>query len=558
MTEKLLSALTLMIIALAVFVPLGSPVVGAGTPLVSMNTSSQASMNASGSTGAGTSQGGAPRSSSGAQGFGSSQEEVLVYGANYSATPSGIVFNIWVKNNGSQTATVYTGFPEAQVIISNNALTVWSSSYGHFYPMIIFPLHIAAGQQFKWNFTWNYTDDAGLRVSPGEYQASAFALGQQVAAFQLSVSLSGIVSPSTASSTKSTATNSAAYFSIRVHPAGKRQIVVNMKIDEFGASAANLSELIDQLGLDNSLFTVNAGPFSVVSMGTYRGDHEEVHQFVVFDANGATYYGFNNATRKVIENTIFVSSSAAQGAMAELKGNTTAVAGISASILEEQTAFAEMRDSSLTGNYHMFMSALDKLVRAQVGEKVQVAAQLSEQNEKVPEKAFIKGLLTGAAALEKNVETQFKITEDQGNQVPEAANAAFVEGENNLTQAIQANSAGNLGAAFQYVKASMRAFQNALVLNAKARSSSMNEQAGLKANVTAKLDAAWRLENVTASLVPANSAAEVYITGQSGAKADLDSAQAALKAGNYSEAETYISEALQDLKYALRALGDFT
>jgi len=558
MTEKLLSALTLMIIALAVFVPLGLPVAGAGSPLISMNTSSQASMNASGSAGAGAPQGGATSTSSGAQGFGSSQEEVLVYGANYSAKPSGIVFNIWVKNNGAQTAVVYTGFPEAQVIISSNALTVWSSSYGHFYPMIIFPLHIAAGEQLNWNFTWNYTDNAGVRVSPGEYQASAFALGQRVAEFQLIVGPSGSVSPSTASSTESTVTNGAAYFTIRVHPAGKRQIVVNMKIDEFGASAANLSELIDQLGLDNSLFAVNAGPFSVVSMGTYRGDNEEVHQFVVFDANGATYYGFNNATHKVIENAIFVSSNVAEGMLAELKGNAAAAAGISASTSEETTAFAELRNSSLTGNYHAFISALRKLVRAQVGETAQAAAQLSEQNGKMPEKAFLKGLFSGAVALEKNVQTQFKITEDQGDQVPEVANAAFVEGENNLTQAIQADSAGNSGEAFQYVKASMRAFQDALVLNAEARSSSINEQAGLEVNVTAKLNAAWRLENVTASLVPANSAAEVYITGQSGAKAYLDSAGAALKAGNYSEAETYIREALSDLRLALRALGDFT
>ncbi|MFP3220657.1 MAG: hypothetical protein RXR41_05955, partial [Candidatus Marsarchaeota archaeon] len=76
-------------------------------------------------------------------------------------------------------------------------------------------------------------------------------------------------------------------------------------------------------------------------------------------------------------------------------------------------------------------------------------------------------------------------------------------------------------------------------------------QTGELTQLQAQIQVAWRLENATSSLVPANSAASAYIYGPTGAKAELNMAQNALNAGEASVCRAHLNQAMADLKSAL-------
>jgi|GEM_PF-5524692 len=517
-----------------------------------------------------------------AGGFQDQGQGSLIYGASYFTTTSGVNFTVWVYNGGEKTATVYTGFPEAQVVITplGSSHEIWSSSYGKIYPYIIFPLQIQPLENLTWKFTWDYVDNGGLPVAPGEYVATAYALGKKAAVFELDVGPSGLTGSSGSGSYSGqgssgnfyvgvnpggpminvSATNTATTLTITVNSAKAHCLEVKIDVKHFGREAASLSEVIDQMGLGNSLFSLNAGPYAIVSWRAQTREGE-VHQFVLLNATSAVFYSFQNANGKLVENPISLGFNAALGEVQSLGLSGGEANSAATELLQaEQGALSELRSAEASGNLSSFLSGLAKVTRVNVRERSGIVLRLSTQNAQVPPKAFVKGLLTGALALEKNVEYQISLSQEMGIQVPQTVTQNLTIGEGYLQQALTAYASGEENAALHYVHLADRAFIEALRASGQARAgvaavsnaaAANAAQTGELTQLQAQIQVAWRLENATSSLVPANSAASAYIYGPTGAKAELNMAQNALNAREASVCRAHLNQAMADLKSAL-------
>ncbi|WP_449463599.1 BsuPI-related putative proteinase inhibitor [Tardisphaera miroshnichenkoae] len=492
--------------------------------------------------------------------FGLPQNTQLTYGASYSATNSGVTFTIYVDNPGNVPVTVPASQPLYSVSIYSNGQLVWSSSYGKVYAMgmssmVIAPYEVQPGMT-QWIVVWNYTDNQGNPVAPGTYYADVYALGTNVGTFVLQVGTtsSGSLEKTSASSPEPNSNGAIVMFK---H--GKKMDEVNF--NRF--SVVNFTKLLADINASRSFAAVASNAAVGISEG-FSAQAPGVDRVFVINAaatgaNSAfiSFYRFDNRTKVWSEVTLPAVN------LTELvdHGLVRQVKKLEANL---SLAVNRLNEAALSGNSATFDRAIGEYLKNVTLQRKEIWAEISLINSQGKSKAIAIEMLQGAIHLNVTVERQFEITQKMGLTVSNAAEHAYEEGLGNLTLAesmlsstvqpggpmIPANSAGtatvnsattssqNLAVAIQYIKVSMKDFQEALVLNAHIR-------AGPKPEAP-QLQAAWAVENATANLLKNDAAATPYI-GQ--AKADLN---AAALASSQAQAQQLIADAMHELELALQ------
>ncbi len=495
--------------------------------------------------------------------LGFSQNAQLTYGATYTATPSGVTFTVYVDNPGDVPVTVYASQPLYSVSIYYNGKLVWSSSYGKVYAMgtssmVIAPYKVQPGIT-RWTVVWNYTDNQGTRVAPGTYYADVYVLGVSVGLLALKVGTAPSVSSGGLQEigASSLEANSNAGVITVMHGKGVDEVNFNR------FSVVNFTKLLADINASRSF----AALVSNAAVGISEGFNTEApgvdRLFVInsamISANSAfiSCYRFNNRTRtwsEVMLPALNLTALADHGLTRQVKK------------LEANLSLTvnRLNEAALSGNSATFEEAIGEYLRNVTLQRKEIWAEISLMNSQGKSAAIAIEMLQGAIHLNLTVERQFEITQKMGLTISNAAERAYQEGLGNLTLAesvlfptiqpggpmIPANSAGtatvnsattagqNLALAVKYIRAAMKDFQEALVLNAQIRT-------GLKPE-TPQLQAAWAVENATASLLKNDPMATPYI-GQ--AKADLN---AAALASSKVQAQQLIADAIHELELALQ------
>ncbi|MGC8600816.1 MAG: BsuPI-related putative proteinase inhibitor [Thermoprotei archaeon] len=489
----------------------------------------------------------------------------LIYGANYEASTSGMVINIYVDNTGTTPVFPYASHPYYSVTVYSGGKEVWSSTYGHFYPMIIAPVEIEPGIT-QWTVTWNYVTNEGEPVPSGTYSVVVYALGHEVTIFDIQISWSStgipLVNPPTGSNQVQqnvvswlpsiSSSGSVWKFSEK----GKSDIFSFKKF-----AVSNFTRFLEDLNATSRFVVLASNNASVISEGFGREAPNVAMVFVINSAS-ISFYRVDAKTGKWSSVTLpslnftVIRTAAASGGSQERGAGSSLFIG-------------KILQAAQSGNAAEFYQVLGQYLRNATFMKKQIWREISQENSQGRSTSIVIQMLKGAIHLNFTVERQFELTEKMGIAVSNAAERAYQEGLSNLTEAksiisssiqpggpmIPANSAGEavvnsaavitggyeFSTAIQYLKSAMKDFQKALIINAQSR-------AGPKPKLEVhELRAAWAVENATANMLKGDAAAVPYIEQ---ARVYLDAAESAP-----SQAQYLIAQAMHELALALQTYG---
>jgi len=486
----------------------------------------------------------------------------LLYGSSASSSGGEVEFVLYVANVGSSPAYVYTGFPESQVVIlSLTGGLVWSSSFGKFYPMIVMQLELKPGENMSWSYAWGLTYDSGRVVPDGSYVALASVMGHSAGTYEIAVkdgqarvmSLdSGFRAPSSTLVGGQAVQFNGTVLRFNVTSHG-RVSVIKVDLRHIEAGLFNVSRLMSELRPNGSSFAISENGTLFIAMSSYGQHGKGFGRLFVVNGTQISYYLISNSTGKLREKEIL--SLEPNPSFLSKLGLTPSGVGIVLSALSSNVTSQVrlLQNATLTGNASLSIGRIRALISEKVGVEKRLVSIIVHSNEEGKVPGFTRGLLQGAEALERAVSTQLNVTEKMGLQIPTSTLSYFALGKGNLTLAQESANSGDYVEATTYAKASMKEFQLALVSDAHARyENGVGELTDNSlVNVTGKIEAAWKIENATAAL-----AARVASSNQTvlnlivSAKAELDAASSSASAGQYAQANLDVSTALADLRSA--------